>query len=137
MAETMDQHSIAVGKTFVWHEVYGANAEASVEFYTKALDWGTESMDMGPMGKYHMLAAHGTSVAGCIGTAENPEMANVPPHWATYISVDDVDARVAKCVSLGATVLVPAMDVPTVGRMSLIQDPQGATFWLFKGEGLG
>jgi len=56
----------------------------------------------------------------------------VPPHWAVYIGVDDVDARLAKCVELGATVLVEPMDVQTVGRMALIQDPQGATFWLFK-----
>lgn len=132
MAETMDQHSIAVGKTFVWHEVYGPSDSASVDFYTKALDWGVQPMDMGPMGTYNMLTANGVPVAGCVGTANNPEMEGTPPHWATYIGVDDVDARAEKCVSLGATVLVPAMDVPTVGRMTLIQDPQGATFWLYK-----
>jgi len=64
-------------------------------------------------------------------------MAEVPPHWATYLSVDDVDARVEKCVEHGGTLVVPAMDVPTVGRMALIHDPQGAHVWLFKGEPQG
>ncbi|MEG0172581.1 MAG: VOC family protein, partial [Aeromonas sp.] len=28
-------------------------------------------------------------------------------------------------------VVVPPMDIPTVGRMALIADPQGAHIWLF------
>ncbi|MBC8066535.1 MAG: VOC family protein [Chlorobia bacterium] len=134
MAETMD-HSIAVGKTFVWHEVYSPNSEASRDFYMKALGWGTKPMDMGPMGTYHMLTVDGTPVAGCMGTEGNPDMADVPPHWSIYIGVEDVDAKIETCVSLGAVVIVPVMDVPTVGRMALLKDPQGATFWLYKGEG--
>ena len=35
---------------------------------------------------------------------------------------------------LGATTGAPAMDVPTIGRMALIREPQGAHVWLFKGE---
>jgi predicted enzyme related to lactoylglutathione lyase len=48
--------------------------------------------------------------------------------------VDDVDARLAKCKEMGATVLVDPMDIPKVGRMALIQDPQGSVIWLFKGS---
>jgi len=135
--ETQDQQALITGRTFVWHEVYGANAEASIDFYTEALGFGTTSMDMGPMGTYHMLTREGQGVAGIIGTANDPQMAEVPPHWATYLSVDDVDARVEKCVEHGGTLVVPAMDVPTVGRMALIHDPQGAHVWLFKGEPQG
>ena len=132
MADTIDQFTTAVGRTFVWHELYGASSQASVDFYTQALGWETETMDMGDMGSYTMFKANGQNVAGVLGTSEQPHLADVPPHWATYIGVDDVDARLAKCVSLGASVLVEPMDVPTVGRMALLQDPQGATFWIFK-----
>ena len=131
MAQTMEENAVAQGKTFVWHELYGASTSASVEFYSKVLGWETEAMDMGDF-KYTMFKSNGTPVAGVLGTSEIPHLADVPPHWAVYIGVDDVDARLAKCVALGATVLVEPMDVPNVGRMSLIQDPQGATFWLFK-----
>lgn len=132
----MDEHALAVGSTFVWHEVYAPNAEAAIDFYTKALDFGTQAMPMGEMGTYHMLTKNGTAIAGVMAT-NTPEMANVPPHWATYIAVDDVDARLQKCLDLGATVVVPAMDIPSVGRMVLIQDPQGAHIWLYKGESQG
>jgi predicted enzyme related to lactoylglutathione lyase len=53
-------------------------------------------------------------------------------HWAVYIAVDDVDHMVAKAVSLGAKVLVPAFDIDQVCRMSLISDPQGAAFYLYE-----
>lgn len=129
--------AIAEGKTFVWHEVYGPSADASIDFYTKALGWSSEEMDMGPMGTYKMLVANGMAVAGTQATAGNPMMEGVPPHWATYIGVDDVDARLEKVKALGGTVLVEPMDIPTVGRMALIQDPQGASVWLFKGEPQG
>ena len=41
--------------------------------------------------------------------------------------MNSVDETLAKCTALGGKVLVPPMDVPTVGRMAVIQDPQGAT----------
>jgi uncharacterized protein len=133
----MDQFTATVGNTFVWHEVYGASAEAAADFYTRTLGWGVQEMDMGEMGTYKMLTVNGVAVAGIQGTAGNPMMEGVPPHWAIYVAVDDVDARMAKCTDAGATVLVPPMDIPTVGRMALIQDPQGASFWLFKPDPSG
>jgi uncharacterized protein len=129
--QTAEQHALAEGMTFCWHEVYAPSAQATIDFYTQALDFGTTEMDMGPMGKYHMLTREGKGVAGVLST-DSMEMQGVPPQWATYLAVDDVDARLAKCQSLGAKVVVPPMDVPTVGRMSLIADPQGAHIWLFK-----
>ncbi len=128
-----NEMAIAVGKTFVWHEVYVADSQKAVDFYTNALGWGTQAYDMGPMGAYHTLVANGQAVAGIMATAGVPELENVPPHWSTYVGVDDVDARMAKCVELGAKVLHGPMDIPNVGRMVLIEDPQGAVFWLFKG----
>ena len=128
----MEEHALAQGKTFVWHELYAPSSEAAISFYTQSLGWETDSMPMGDMGTYTMFKANGTSVAGMMATAGNPQLANVPPQWSVYVGVDDVDARIAKCVELGGTVLVEPMDVPQVGRMALIQDPQGATFWLFK-----
>lgn len=128
-----DQNLLNVGRTFVWHEIYGASSQASIDFYTEALDFGTTEMKMEGMGDftYKMLTRNGMPVAGVMGTSEMPQLDQVPPHWATYISVDNVDERLAKCLSLGATTMVEPMDVPSVGRMALIKDPQGAVVWLF------
>jgi uncharacterized protein len=128
----MDEHSLASGRTFPWHELNVPDADAAIKFYTEALDFGTQEMSMGDMGTYKMLTKNGKGVCGVMSTNDPHMPPGVPPHWATYLTVDEVDARLAKVQQLGGTVVVPAMDVPTVGRMALIADPQGAHIWLFK-----
>ena len=54
----------------------------------------------------------------------------MPPAWGGYVTVNDVDAVVAKVAGLGGQVLMPPTDIPTVGRFATIQDPQGATLSL-------
>jgi hypothetical protein len=130
-APTADQQATTSGKAFPWHEVYAPDADAAVEFYTKALGFGTQSMEMPGMPPYQMLTFNGTAVAGVVSTKTLP-MPNVPPHWAAYIAVDDVDARLAKVTEMGGKIVVEPMDIPTVGRMAMIADPQGAMIWLFK-----
>jgi hypothetical protein len=133
--ETLNELALLKGETFVWHELRVPDQQKAVDFYTKAFDFGSDTMDMGPMGspgmKYHMLTRDGKPVAGVM-TTQIPEMEGVPPHWATFLGVDDVDKRLQKCKDLGATVVVPAMDLPTVGRMALITDNQGAHIWIYK-----
>jgi predicted enzyme related to lactoylglutathione lyase len=50
----------------------------------------------------------------------------MPPNWGAYVTVDDVDATAVLAEKLGGKILVPPTDIPTVGRFSVIQDPQGA-----------
>jgi hypothetical protein len=52
---------------------------------------------------------------------------DVPPHWSVTFAVDDADATADKAAELGGQVLVPPFDAPWV-RMTVISDPQGATF---------
>jgi predicted enzyme related to lactoylglutathione lyase len=49
------------------------------------------------------------------------------PHWGVTFGVDDADAIAARAAELGGTVVVPPFDAPWV-RMTIISDPQGATF---------
>jgi len=130
--QDMDQFITTVGSTFIWHELYAPQGQPAIDFYTECLDFGSEDMDMGEMGKYRMLTKNGRGIAGVMGTSEMPDMKDVPPHWAVYLSVDDVDARLEKCKAKGAEVVVPPFDVPTVGRMTLMKDPFGAHIWLYK-----
>jgi predicted enzyme related to lactoylglutathione lyase len=51
----------------------------------------------------------------------------VPAHWSVTFAVDDADATADKAAELGGEVVVPPMDAPWV-RMTVIRDPQGATF---------
>src|SRR5262245_22651096 len=51
----------------------------------------------------------------------------VPPHWNVTFAVDDADAIAERASELGGQVLMPPFDAPWV-RMTVIADPQGATF---------
>jgi uncharacterized protein len=52
---------------------------------------------------------------------------HVPPHWGVTFAVDDADTIANKATELGGKVVVPPLDAPWV-RMTIIADPQGATF---------
>ena len=52
---------------------------------------------------------------------------DVPAHWGVTFAVDDADATANKAAELGGTVVVPPFDAPWV-RMTVLADPQGATF---------
>ena len=50
-----------------------------------------------------------------------------PAHWSVTFAVDDADATAERAAGLGGEVVVPPFDAPWV-RMTVITDPQGATF---------
>jgi uncharacterized protein len=52
---------------------------------------------------------------------------DVPAHWSVIFAVDDADATAEKAAELGGQLVVPPLDAPWV-RMTVITDPQGATF---------
>lgn len=110
---------------FSWSELMTPDPEAAARFYGSLFGWTVKTMDMGT-GPYHVASVGDDQVAGLMKPP--PEQATMPPMWGVYITVSDADETVARCAALGGTVLVPATDVPTVGRMAVLQDPQGAVF---------
>jgi predicted enzyme related to lactoylglutathione lyase len=57
----------------------------------------------------------------------NPIEDDGPAHWSVTFAVDDADAVAETAAKLGGQVVVPPFDAPWV-RMTVITDPQGATF---------
>jgi predicted enzyme related to lactoylglutathione lyase len=55
-----------------------------------------------------------------------------PAHWLAYFNVLDCDLTAGQAKKLGATLYLPPTDFEDIGRISVIADPQGATFALFK-----
>lgn len=110
---------------FSWSELMTRDIEGSKKFYKELLGWEMDEMPMQQGGAYTVLKASGEAVGGMMPMpAEVPEM--VPTHWATYITVTDVDQVANKAQELGAKMIVPPTDIPEVGRFSTFQDPQGA-----------
>jgi uncharacterized protein len=52
---------------------------------------------------------------------------DTPAHWSVTFAVDDADATADRATELGGKVIVAPFDAPWV-RMTIIGDPQGATF---------
>jgi predicted enzyme related to lactoylglutathione lyase len=117
--------------TPIWNEVMTPDIPRATRFYADVLGMGSDEMDMGEAGTYTVLTnAEGRQIGG----AMNPATEDVPPHWNVYFNVEDVDATVARTQELGGTVVAPAFDVPGVGRMAVLADPQGAMFNLMAGD---
>ena len=114
---------------FCWHELNSPQPDKAREFFNKLFGWTTSEMPMDDF-MYHVLM-HGEEGFGGVMDTSGPEWKGVPPHWMTYISVDDVDAAAKKVTELGGHVCVPPTDIK-VGRFSVVSDPTGGTFSLFK-----
>lgn len=110
---------------FSWSELTTSDPAAAASFYAALFGWQVGVPDPA-MGDYRVASVGETMVAGI--SAPFPGSPPVPPHWGVYVTVSSADDSAAQCQALGGKVLVPPMDVPTVGRMAVLQDPQGAVF---------
>ncbi len=109
---------------FHWNELWTDDPARALRFYTTALGYTTTDMDMGPEGTYHLLHQSGAPRAGLM-KAKDPKAPNM---WLPYVAVDDADAAAARASRLGGKVVLPATDIPGVGRFSILLDPAGAAF---------
>lgn len=109
---------------FSWSELVTSKPAQAAEFYGSLFGWTIEAMEM-PTGTYHVAKLGETALAGMMACPDTNSQQ--PPAWGCYVTVADVDQTLKKVAALGGTVLMPAMDVPGVGRMASIRDPQGAT----------
>lgn len=112
---------------FVWFELVSRDPKKAQAFYGETLGWKVEPMSMGDF-TYEMIKLQ----SGPIGGYAPPKTDRTPSHWISYVSVPDVDATAKAAVAAGGTIVDAPFDVPTVGRMARIADPQGAELCLFR-----
>jgi uncharacterized protein len=109
---------------FSWCELMTTDVEAAKRFYGSLFGWELEDKNLTGM-PYSVATAGGAPIGGIMG--KPPGMEAVPPHWGSYITVDDVDATAKQAEELGAQICLPPTDIPTVGRFCMLRDPQGAS----------
>lgn len=114
-----------------WNEIYSTDVERAGKFYIDVFGWKTEGVDMGPMGTYTLFKRPGTDVNVGGMMAMPPTMKGVPSHWMPYFAVADCDASTKKATELGGKTMVPPMDIPNIGRFSIVVDPTGAALALY------
>lgn len=108
-----------VGK-FVWHENYSADPDTGRNFYNQLFGWETEVWKPGES-DYAMIKA-GDQMHG--GIVKSPEGGS--PSWLGSVLVEDVDETARKAEAAGGGIVSDPMDVPEIGRIAVISDPQGA-----------
>ena len=130
-----------------FNDLHTRDLDGSKAFYGAVFGW--EALPMGGDFAMWALPGYGDFLEELTpGTLENqaemgapPGFVNVvaslnpigddqpdtPPHWGVTFAVDDADATAARAAELGGNVVVEPFDAPWV-RMTVITDPQGATF---------
>jgi predicted enzyme related to lactoylglutathione lyase len=112
-----------------WHELMTTDAPAAMKFYSELFGWQpSETMDMGPMGKYHMFNRPHGMIGGMMNKSE--AMAHVPPNWQIYFRVPRIDEAVERIKSQGGQIFNGPMEVPGGDWVVNAMDPQGAAFSL-------
>jgi predicted enzyme related to lactoylglutathione lyase len=112
---------------FVWDELHTSDQSAAAKFYGALFGWTGKVGEGDPMKYWHWM--NDSKDIGGMMTLMQP---NVPPNWLPYVAVSDVEGLTAKAKTLGGKVLMETMDVPKVGKFSVVQDPTGAVLSLFR-----
>lgn len=113
------------GAVFGWQTLdLGEAAMWTLPAYGDFLEARTPGMragmiEMGAPAGFESVVASLNTIA-----ADDPD---APARWDVTFAVDDADAIAARAEQLGGTVVVAPFDAPWV-RMTIIADPQGATF---------
>lgn len=121
-----------VAGQFSWNELMVSDLEAAKRFYGGLFGWESvpfrSADNSGGMPPYSILQVPGANrpSAGIMQTTQPGQ----PTEWLAYVVVENADVSLARAVELGAEVCLPVMTVPTVGRIAVIQDPQGARLGL-------
>ncbi len=114
---------------FIWYELLSSDPHAAATFYGAVLGW--ETADSGQAGMdYRFFSKDGVAVGGLMALPPGAAEAGMRPGWLGYVSVADVDRAVGSFIATGGALHMPAMDVPGIGRMAMVADPQGAALYV-------
>ena len=98
---------------FVWREIMTPNVEDTLRFYGEVIGWKHDTHAMGNGESYTMLKVGEKPVGGCMKLPAS----NIPPHWALYVSVDDVDATAALATKNGGKIHFGPDNAGEFGRL--------------------
>jgi uncharacterized protein len=118
----------------VWYELMTTDAPAAETFYKNVVGWSSSPFPESP-NPYTVFSRSGqVQVAGLL---KRPEGMNMPPFWAMYVAVPKLEDAVSHITRLGGSAMSPVIEVPTVGRMQMMKDPQGAAFYIIQPSSTG
>ena len=110
----------------IWTELMTRDFEGAKKFYTDICGWTFATMPYmeGMDETYNCAFGDDPSIPVCgIGDMDKMQLdKNIPPHWFTYIAVDDVDAAAETARSNGGSIVREPFDVENIGRIAIMTD---------------
>lgn len=119
--------------SFIWYELLTRDAKAAKAFYDAVVGWNIQA-EAPPGGMdYRMIEADDGQAGGVMQLNADMLAGGAKPVWLGYFGVDDVDASVTAVTEAGGQVHLPAFDIPGIGRLAMVSDPQGVPFYVMRG----
>jgi predicted enzyme related to lactoylglutathione lyase len=110
-----------------WNELATRDTAAAQKFLEGLFGW--EFVKDEASG-YMSIKNKGRYNGGIMELSE--EWGDVPPNWAVYFSVADIDDTVAKVKANGGSTMTDIMEAANVGRFAVIADPTGGVCTLMQ-----
>ena len=121
---------------FIWYELLTTDPKTAAKFYGDVVGWSVNAIG-GPHGDYRQWAMAGEGVGGMMTIPAPTAADSMRPCWLGYINTPDVDQAAAAITEAGGAVHMPPFDIPGVGRVAMVADPQGAIFYIMAPIGEG
>jgi predicted enzyme related to lactoylglutathione lyase len=132
-AETTAQQSRNPQGDFIWYELMTTDAEASSRFYSAVVPgWRFGERMPGDTDYRAIERSDGGFAGGALRLDDAMQAHGAKPMWLGYLYVENVDDSVAAIEQAGGKALMPAFDIPDIGRVAMVTDPQGAPFYIMK-----
>lgn len=116
-----------MSKPVSYIELHTSDPAKAKSFYGQLLSWRFEELQF--PGVQYTLIKTGGELQGGVMKAEDPK---APTMWLSYLTVDDLDATVAKAKSLGGKIVRERTEVKGEGFFAVIADPTGGTIALWE-----
>ena len=113
----------------LWYELMTTDMKAAEAFYKTVVGWTTSPFD-GAGQPYTMFNRTGDVPVG--GVMTKPSEVKAPPFWAMYVGVPNLEEAASQIKELGGNAHTEVIEVPNIGRMQMMMDPQGAAFYIYE-----
>lgn len=119
----------------VWHDLLTRTPAESRRFYEELFGWEFDSvgsvLGFGSDDAYSIIRNNGQLIGGMIDANKLNSQEDIS-QWVTLISVDDINAAVAKFESQGGAIFTPPTDLAQRGQIAIVAGPTGALFGLLQ-----
>lgn len=115
---------------FIWYELMSPDPGESKAFYDSVVGWDIEPEASNEMDYRMIRRSDGGNAGGVLRLSADMAAHGARPTWLAYLHVASVDETVRSIEAVGGTTLMPGFDVPGIGRIAMVADPQGAPFYI-------